>query len=478
VISDRPLVMRDIRASEQVQLLPNPEIGWFKAITLLIGDILALALAWYIADRLNESFSKLPPEFVWWHFLGMSSLFWLFAVVTALVFSYQNFYSSDSQWRNYVRQAQSISTIYLLSLVAGYFYDPKLDAPRSLFFAAWFGSVICIVAMRLLLTLGLQQFSRQRSIVTVFIIASTERMPVLTAMIERQKGYRVVGTIIADQVYDSSTIEKILRSRAKEVLAEGLPETQLASNLYWQLRNSQISLRLAPSSLATLHRRGAPEIFAGMPTIKIDSQFLGIWEYRFKRLLDFFGAFLGIILLSPLFIAVAIAIKVTSPRGGVFFSQDRIGLHGQVFRMWKFRSMCFDASDRQAELERYNQSQDGVMFKMKRDPRIIPIGHFLRRMSIDELPQLFNVLLGQMSMVGPRPLPIRDVSKFQDWHHTRHLVLPGITGLWQISGRSDLDTIDATARLDLYYIDNWSLNLDLAILVETVRIVLFGKGAY
>jgi len=184
------------------------------------------------------------------------------------------------------------------------------------------------------------------------------------------------------------------------------------------------------------------------------------------------------VLLAPLFIVVAIAIKISSPQGGIFFSQDRVGLHGQVFRMWKFRSMCFDASDRQAELEHHNQSQDGVMFKMKRDPRIIPIGHFLRRMSIDELPQLFNVLLGHMSMVGPRPLPIRDVSKFQAWHHTRHLVLPGITGLWQISGRSDLDTIDAAARLDLYYIDHWSLNLDLAILVETVRIVLFGKGAY
>ena len=118
------------------------------------------------------------------------------------------------------------------------------------------------------------------------------------------------------------------------------------------------------------------------------------------------------------------------------------------------------------------------MFKIAQDPRIIPIGHFLRSTSLDELPQLFNVLIGQMSLVGPRPLPVRDVARFTSWHHTRHLVMPGITGLWQISGRSDLDTIDDVAKLDLFYIDRWSLNFDLEILIETLRLVLFGKGAY
>jgi exopolysaccharide biosynthesis polyprenyl glycosylphosphotransferase len=239
----------------------------------------------------------------------------------------------------------------------------------------------------------------------------------------------------------------------------------------------QINLRLVPSSLVMLHRRGAPEIFAGMPTIRIETRFWGIWDYRFKRLMDFWGALLGLIVLAPLFVVVAIAIKLTSP-GSVFYAQERIGLHGKVFRMWKFRSMYANAEQQQASLEQLNQSKDGVMFKLKHDPRVTAIGHFMRRTSIDELPQLINVLIGQMSMVGPRPLPLRDVSKFDDWHHTRHLVLPGMTGLWQISGRSDIDSIDDAARLDLFYIDHWSLNLDLEVLVETLRIVLFGKGAY
>jgi lipopolysaccharide/colanic/teichoic acid biosynthesis glycosyltransferase len=137
-----------------------------------------------------------------------------------------------------------------------------------------------------------------------------------------------------------------------------------------------------------------------------------------------------------------------------------------------------DAPQLQAALEAQNQSADGVLFKLKDDPRITPIGAFLRRTSLDELPQLFNVILGQMSLVGPRPLPLRDVERFDPWHHVRHQVLPGITGLWQISGRSDLGEFNDAARLDLYYIDNWSLNLDLEILLQTVGIVLLGKGAY
>ena len=186
---------------------------------------------------------------------------------------------------------------------------------------------------------------------------------------------------------------------------------------------------------------------------------------------------MGIIILAPLFIIIAIAIKLSSP-GSVFFRQERIGLHGRVFQMWKFRTMIPNAAAMQAQLEAQNQTSDGIMFKIKRDPRIIPFGYFLRQTSLDELPQLFNVLLGQMSLVGPRPLPVRDVARMDSWHHIRHQVLPGITGLWQVSGRSDIEDFDHAARLDLYYIDNWSLNLDIDILIETVRIVLFSQGAY
>jgi len=188
---------------------------------------------------------------------------------------------------------------------------------------------------------------------------------------------------------------------------------------------------------------------------------------------DYVGTRIGVLLLAPVLLGIALAIRLDSP-GPVFFRQERVGLHGQQFWVWKFRTMCADADRLQAQLEQQNESGDGILFKVKRDPRVTRVGALLRRTSLDELPQIFNVLCGEMSLVGPRPLPVRDVARFDGWHHIRHQVLPGITGLWQISGRSDIDSFDDVARLDLHYIDNWSLNLDLEILIETLRIVFVG----
>ncbi|NJR56278.1 MAG: exopolysaccharide biosynthesis polyprenyl glycosylphosphotransferase, partial [Acaryochloris sp. CRU_2_0] len=200
-------------------------------------------------------------------------------------------------------------------------------------------------------------------------------------------------------------------------------------------------------------------------------------DYQVKRLIDIVAALVLLILLVPVFLGIAVGIKLSSS-GSIFFCQERVGLGGQVFQMWKFRTMVANAEALQAQLESQNQNKDGILFKVKDDPRLTRIGKFLRRTSLDELPQLINVFLGQMSLVGPRPLPIRDVERFDSWHHIRHHVVPGMTGLWQISGRSQVGNFNEATRLDLYYIDNWSLNLDLEILVETARIVLFGYGAY
>jgi exopolysaccharide biosynthesis polyprenyl glycosylphosphotransferase len=467
----------DIRAGSQIKQWSMLDFNWLRALLLIASDILGLGIAWKVSLNLNQGFSPLPPELNWGEFAGLTGLFWAFASVIVTGFACHNFYRGESQWRNYVKQAQVISGVYMSSLVVSYFYNPNVDAPRSLFFPAWIGSVLMIIGLRLLLTLIFDQFPIARIHTPVFIIAPSDRLAYLANIIEKRTGYQVVGVLTSSLANSSHSMQAIISSGAREVIAEGLPETQLASQLYWQLRNAGIGLRLVPSSLMLLHRRGTPEIFASMPMIRIESSLLANWEYIFKRCLDVVAAFIGLIALSPVFIGIAIAIK-TSSKGSIFYSQDRIGLQGQAFRMWKFRSMFMDADRRQTELEHLNKSADGVMFKIERDPRIIPIGHFLRCTSLDELPQLFNVLLGQMSLVGPRPFPVRDVARFTHWHHTRHLVMPGITGLWQISGRSDLDTIDDVAKLDLFYIDRWSLNFDLEILIETLRLILFGKGAY
>lgn len=467
----------DIRASDPRRWVRFPTEQGYRVAILLLSDILALAGAWQIARYWNQFYSPLPLQLVWWNWFGIPSLFWVFVGGTLLLFAYGNLYSSGKNSQNYLKTAKIISFVYLISLVLLYFYDPKVDPPRSLFFTAWLSSVIFVLMGRLLTTLILGQLQTRQPKKTVFVIASAAQLPKLIQILQRRSQYQVVGAALATTANSATTLQRILESQAVEVLAEDLPHTNLASALYWNLRRTGITLRLLPSSREILYRRGVSEIMAGLPTLRVETPLLLGWDYRLKRLIDFVGSLLGIILLSPLFMIVALLIKLSS-KGPIFFRQERTGLQGKTFYMWKFRTMVNNASQLQSELEAQNESQDGIMFKIKNDPRIIPFGHFMRRTSIDELPQLFNVLIGQMSLVGPRPLPLRDVERFEAWHHIRHQVVPGITGLWQISGRSDIEDFNDAARLDLFYIDNWSLNLDLDILVETVRIVLFGKGAY
>ncbi len=176
-------------------------------------------------------------------------------------------------------------------------------------------------------------------------------------------------------------------------------------------------------------------------------------------------------------LALTIAVKVTS-KGPVFFRQDRVGINGEIFRMIKFRSMVVDAEARLAALQaEQRDAGNEVLFKIKNDPRITPVGRFIRRFSLDELPQLFNVFKGDMSLVGPRPPLKAEVDLYGDEARRRLLVKPGMTGLWQVSGRSDL-TWDDTVRLDLYYVENWSITGDLVILWKTAKAVVSSSGAY
>ena len=199
-------------------------------------------------------------------------------------------------------------------------------------------------------------------------------------------------------------------------------------------------------------------------------------SFAFKRLFDFFFSLLALILLLPLFFIVALLIKLTSP-GPIFFSQIRVGQYGRHFRFFKFRSMYIDAEKRKAELLDRNQSADGVIFKMKNDPRITPIGRILRKTSIDELPQFFNVLCNDMSLVGPRPPLPSEVRNYTLEDRTRLNVKPGLTCLWQISGRSDVP-FKQQVHLDREYIHSWSLWHDLVILLRTIPAILSGRGAY
>ncbi|MFT8872030.1 MAG: sugar transferase [Sporolactobacillus sp.] len=195
-----------------------------------------------------------------------------------------------------------------------------------------------------------------------------------------------------------------------------------------------------------------------------------------KRLFDAFGALCGLILLSPVLVAVAIAVKIENPRAAIIFKQKRIGKKGKIFFIYKFRSMVPDAEHLLDDLLDKNETT-GAMFKMHNDPRIMRIGHFIRRTSIDELPQLYNVLRGEMSLVGPRPPLPREVAKYSEHDKLRLLVTPGCTGLWQVSGRSDLGFAEMV-RLDIQYIYDQSLLFDFKIVIKTIAMLIHSKGAY
>jgi len=233
-----------------------------------------------------------------------------------------------------------------------------------------------------------------------------------------------------------------------------------------------LSTEFIPTSIAkpTFSSLGARSmlVFRSKPTSP--------WSLFLKNITDRVGALFGLVVLFPFLLLVAAAIKATSP-GPALFKQRRAGLHGAPFEMWKFRTMRANAEQQKAELQAFNEMQ-GPVFKMQDDPRITPLGRFLRRTSIDEFPQLVNVLRGQMSIVGPRPLPIDEVEKFEETVHRRRLSMkPGLTCLWQIRGRNTVVNFSDWVRMDLEYIDNWSPFLDAYIILRTIPSVLLGIGA-
>lgn len=236
-----------------------------------------------------------------------------------------------------------------------------------------------------------------------------------------------------------------------------------------------LKIRFLPMMFDLKFAKSRTELFDGKVMITFTTGGMIGWTLIAKRVLDVIISSIGILALLPVFLIVSLLVKLTSP-GPVFFIQDRVGLNKRRFKFYKFRTMILDAEQKIAELEEFNEAS-GPVFKIKDDPRITSFGKFLRKTSIDELPQLFNVLKGDISLVGPRPLPVRDYERFyQDWHRRRFSVRPGITCLWQANGRSDIQ-FDQWMELDMEYIDQWTLKLDFMILLKTIPAVFKTSGA-
>jgi exopolysaccharide biosynthesis polyprenyl glycosylphosphotransferase len=309
-------------------------------------------------------------------------------------------------------------------------------------------------------------------------------------------GYRVVGICIpqySDPVRDTVSIHgreiPIFGDETQALAAIQLSGADTVAvtatehlgvhgirRLTWDLESLNVDLLVSPGVLDVAGPRLTMRPVAGFPLIHVEKpQYQGAQRFQ-KRAFDFCFAMAAIIGTLPLLILTAIAVKVTS-RGPVFYAAERIGLDGKPFKMLKFRSMVDGADRKQQPLMMHNDSTGGVLFKMREDPRVTPVGRFIRRMSIDELPQFFNVLKRDMSVVGPRPPLRREVEAYDGEVRRRLLVKPGVTGLWQVSGRSDLSW-ENSVRLDLSYVENWSMIGDLIIIGKTLKAVLTSDGAY
>jgi len=376
----------------------------------------------------------------------------------------------------------SFTLIFVLSSKSGAF-----DAAVVLYF--WLAVTGLVLLIRSMLrTLAFNSPTSETQ--DVIIVGSGPRAFSLYRQLsgDRRAGYNVLGFVDSNEAISSEEIshrllgrldqlESILMRQALDEVVIALPMRSCYSDIHNVIQVCErVGVRakyladVFPASLATPRFEESREFPAVAMAIAPEDGRLIV-----KRLLDISGGIVALVVLAPVMLIVAVAIKLTSP-GPATFAQERVGLNKRRFRMYKFRTMIADAEACQAKLEYRNEAK-GPVFKITNDPRITRLGKFLRRSSIDELPQFFNVLRGEMSLVGPRPLPLRDVAKFTEATGMRRFGMrPGLTCLWQIQGRSEL-SFEEWMRLDLRYIDQWSLALDFLILVRTVPAVLRGVGA-
>lgn len=385
------------------------------------------------------------------------------------------------------------STFLLAGAVAIVCYLGRIDVARGFLAVAFPVGAAGLVLGR---TVARKWLHRQREhghlVRRVLVVGDHEHVESLVSVLRRESylGYAVVGACLPtydedfppDQdipvfggLNDVPAVARSLHADTVAVTAVSGSGTSFLRRLAWSLEGVGVEMLVVPSLTDVAGPRIQMRPVAGLPLLHVrEPEFSGLRRLS-KTAFDRVSAIAMITLFSPVLVALAAAIKL-GDGGPVFFRQIRVGTNGEEFRCWKFRSMVVDADKRIESMRNLNEYDD-IMFKVRKDPRITRVGKFLRRSSLDELPQLFNVVAGQMSLVGPRPPLPSEVSQYGHDVRRRLLVRPGITGLWQISGRSDLSWED-TVRLDLYYVENWSFFGDVLILAKTVRAVLSGSGAY
>jgi exopolysaccharide biosynthesis polyprenyl glycosylphosphotransferase len=489
---DAPVrVVYDIRAGapfllRRAQLLTATRR--LASITLLVClDLAGLVLGLYAALVAREIYYGREP--LLWGVLWRVETDWLpfLTLVTVLVFSQAHLYDERERRPGFGRVLSSLILVALITLAfaigTGHEFSTYGLAPTAVVFCAvtiaGFRASYELLTSEALRALGTKRYA--------LLAGSGENIEHLrNALGAGRSGidYEFVGAVapspdgvnlpVLGHVRDLPAV--LDRERVDELI---LTDSDFRDRELLEIVDAAhrrgVEVRIAPKATELLTQRVEFLPGQGIPLFELrPPAFVGL-DWVVKRAFDLVVSSLVLVVGLPLWLAIAAAVKLNS-RGPVFFRDRRIGLGEQEFGMLKFRTMYADAAGMQAELEASNEA-DGPLFKIREDPRVTSVGAFLRRFSLDEIPQLWNVLRGEMSLVGPRPLPLRDYERLDAWHRKRYLVLPGVTGLWQISGRSNLG-FDDLVRLDFFYLEHWSIWLDISILAKTLPAVVAGRGAY
>jgi exopolysaccharide biosynthesis polyprenyl glycosylphosphotransferase len=491
-LSEPPPVPRaDIRAS-RVYIVSRGTIASLVrrvvSIAALVAlDVIGLALGMYIALVLRQ-LVRGDGDILWgllWR-EGPSEWLKFAAPITVLVFAQAGLYRVRERRPGAGRILASLIVVALVVLAfgigTGYDFSTSGLIPTAVVTSALAIGLLRAAYESVSLELMRLAGIRRR----VILVGEGESLARLRSSLAATRGgiaYEFLGVVAEDAapglrpLGSRQDLHRVLQeTRPDEViLAEAALDERAVLDVVEQAHKQGVRVRLAPDTTELLVQRGEYVPGEGAPLFELRPPVLTGWDWAVKRTFDIAVSVLVLVLGLPIWLLIALAIKLGA-RGPVFFVDRRIGVGEREFPMLKFRTMVAHAPELQEDLEARNEAT-GALFKMRDDPRVTGVGRVLRRFSIDELPQIVNVLRGEMSLVGPRPLPLRDYRLLEDWHHARYAVLPGMTGLWQISGRSGL-TFDDLVRLDFTYIENWSIWLDISIIAKTIPAVLTRRGAF
>lgn len=448
-------------------------------ITLLLADFLAInlafSLAWFIRFKSGIiPLKQFQPYEVYIISVSLASIFWL------LVFAYKGLYEPEIKVDQKQVAEKLIPSIFIAALItmALSFLYRSFSYSRLVFIAGTCIAYGILLSVRFIFN-RVSRLLLEKGIGTAktLIIGDNNLSRRLEEEIKSDPCLKEGFLGILAQT-DETELRRVLidKNPDRVILTDTSLDEEKILELIYECRKEKATFELLPPFYNLLQGRIELSKLGEFNLVAIRDIALKEWQRLVKRTMDIVLSVAIIILLLPLFILVALLIKLTSP-GPVFYKQLRVGRNGRRFYMYKFRSMYKDADKRVDELLKQYKVESLALIKFKHDPRVTSIGRFLRKYSIDEFPQLINVLKGEMSLVGPRPPLEREVELYEKWQLKRIDVLPGMTGLWQISGRSDT-TFEDMVKLDIEYIKNWSIWLDIKILIKTPFVVISGKGAY